>query len=30
MLVSWDWLKQYVKLTATPDEVAELADDGGS
>ncbi len=23
MLVSWDWLKQYVKLSATPDEVAE-------
>lgn len=23
MLVSWDWLKQYVKLSATADEVAE-------
>lgn len=23
MLVSWDWLKQYVQLTATPAEVAE-------
>ncbi len=23
MLVSWEWLKQYVKLSATPDEVAE-------
>ncbi len=23
MLVSWDWLKQYVQLDATPDQVAE-------
>ncbi len=28
MLVSWDWLKEYVPLDMTPAEAAERPDDG--